>query len=83
MSVEKKVSVDLIEVVQNGCIQVRTRTTSIENGKEINSQFHRHIVEPGADISGEDAEVQAVAASAHTPEVIAAYLASQQVAQPA
>jgi hypothetical protein len=35
---------------------------------------------PGADVSGEDAKVQAIAASIHTPEVIAAYEAS--VAQP-
>jgi len=74
---EKVVSVDLIEVVENGCIQVRTKTTIIENGKQISGSFHRHVVAPGADVSGEDAKVQAIAASIHTPAVIAAYQTAQ------
>jgi hypothetical protein len=79
---EKIVSVDLIEVVENGCIQVRTKTSILEDGKAISSQFHRHVVVPGADVSAEDAKVQAIAASIHTPAVIAAYqekLAEQQI----
>jgi hypothetical protein len=79
---EKVISVDLIEVVENGCIQVRTKTAIKENGIEISGKFHRHVVVPGADYSAEDAKVQAIAASIHTAEVIAAYVASQQVAQP-
>ena len=76
MSFEKVTSVDLIEVVENGCIQVRIKTAIKEDGVEISSKFHRHIVVPGADVSGEDAKVQAIAASIHTAEVIAAYQAS-------
>jgi hypothetical protein len=83
MALEKVIFVDLIEVVKNGCIQVRTKTAIKENGVEISNQFHRHVVVPGADVSGEDAKVQAIAASIHTAEVIAAYQAAQQVAQPA
>ena len=82
MSLEKVTSVDLIEVVENGSIQVRTKTAILEDGKAISSQFHRHVVVPGADYSAEDAKVQAIAASIHTPEVIAAYqekLAEQQI----
>jgi hypothetical protein len=82
MSFEKVVLVDSIEVVENGCIQVRTRTDIKEDNVEISSKFHRHIVLPGDDYSGEDAKVQAIAASIHTPEVIAAYqekLAEQQI----
>jgi hypothetical protein len=74
---EKIISVDLIEVVENGTIQVRTKTAIKEDGVEISSKFHRHIVVPGADISAEDAKVQAIAASIHTPEVIATYQAAQ------
>ena len=77
---EKVVSVDLIEVVENGCIQVRTKTSIVENGKQITSQFHRHIVVPGADVNGEDVKVQAIAASIHTADVIAAYVAAQEAA---
>jgi hypothetical protein len=77
---EKVTSVDLIEVIENGCIQVRTKTSIKEDGVEISSKFHRHVVVPGADVSGEDAKVQAIAASIHTEEVIAAYKAAQEAA---
>ena len=79
---EKIVSVDLIEVVENGCVQVRTKTAIKEDGVEISSKFHRHVVVPGADVNGEDAKVKAIAAAIHTPAVIAAYVAAQEVAQP-
>jgi len=78
---EKIEVVDLIEVVENGCIQVRTKTAIKEDGVEISSKFHRHVVVPGADYSGEDSKVQAIAASIHTPEVIAAYEAAQEAAR--
>jgi hypothetical protein len=74
---EKVTSVDLIEVIENGCIQVRTKTAIKEDGVEISSKFHRHVVAPGADVSGEDAKVQAIAASIHTADVIAAYKLAQ------
>jgi len=77
MAIEKVISVDLIEVIENGCIQVRTKTAIKEDGVEISSKFHRHVVVPGADYSAEDAKVQAIAASIHTADVIAAYEASQ------
>ena len=75
---EKIVSVDLIEVVENGSIQVRTKTAIKEDGVEISSKFHRHVVVPGADYGQEDAKVQAIASAVHTPEVIAAYVAAQE-----
>ena len=74
---EKTVSVDLIEVRENGCIQVRTKTAIKEDGIEISSKFHRHVVAPGAHYSGEDARVQAICAATHTADVIAAYQAAQ------
>ena len=78
---EKFVSVDLIEVVENGCIQVRTKTAIKEDGVEISSKFHRHVVAPGDDYSGEADRVKAICATTHTPEVIAAYQAAQEAAQ--
>jgi len=77
MALEKVISVDLIEVIENGCLQVRTKTAIKEDGIEISSKFHRHVVVPGADVSAEDAKVQAIAASIHTPAVISAYQAAQ------
>lgn len=73
MALEKVISVDLIEVVENGCIQVRTKIAIKEDGVEISSKFHRHVVVPGADYSQEDAKVQAICQAIHTPEMIAEY----------
>lgn len=74
---EKIVSVDLVEVVENGTLQVRTKTAIKEDGVEISSKFHRHVVAPGDDYSAEDARVQAICAATHTAEVVAAYQAAQ------
>jgi hypothetical protein len=78
---EKVQFVDRIEVVENGSVQVRTKTSIKEDGIEISSKFHRHVVVPGADYSQEDAKVQAIASAVHTPEVIAAYQALAQASE--
>jgi hypothetical protein len=76
MALEKVISVDLIEVIENGSIQVRTKTVIMEDGKRISSTFHRHVLAPGVDCSAEDSRVQAIAKSIHTTKVIAAYQAA-------
>ena len=77
MSLEKVISVDLIEVIESGAVQVRTKTAILEDGKQISGTFHRHVVSPGADYSGEDARVKAICAAPHTAAVVAAYQAAQ------
>jgi hypothetical protein len=79
---EKVISVDLIEVVENGCVQVRTKTAIIEDGKQISGTFHRHVIAPGDDYSAEDARVQAICKATHTTAVVAAYKAAQAAATP-
>jgi hypothetical protein len=76
MALEKIQIADRIEVLENGCVQVRTKTTIIENGQQISGTFHRHVIAPGDDYSGEDARVQAICAATHTAEVIDAYKAT-------
>lgn len=78
---EKVKIVDRIEVIENGSVQVRTKTAIMEDGKQISSTFHRHVVAPGNDYSAEDAKVQAICAAVHTADVVAAYQASQEAAQ--
>jgi hypothetical protein len=73
---EKIEIVDRIEVVENGCVQVRTKTAIMEDGKQISGKFHRHVVAPGDNYSGEDSRVQAICAATHTAGVIAAYKAA-------
>jgi hypothetical protein len=77
MALEKVQIVDKIEVIESGVVQVRTKTAIMEDGKQISGTFHRHVVAPGDDYSGEDARVQAICAATHTAEVVAAYQAAQ------
>ena len=76
MTIEKNVMVDQIEVVRNGSVQVRTATKFSEDGVVQSQSFHRHVIAPGDDYSGEDARVQAICAATHTADVIAAYKAA-------
>jgi hypothetical protein len=84
MALTERTEQDKIEIVsQYKIIQVRTATIIERDGVEISRSFHRHVVEPDADITGESAEVQAIAAAVHTDEIKAAYaahLASQETA---
>ena len=85
MAITKTQENDKIEVVNKWNIQVRTATVIKEDGKELTRSFHRHVVNPGTldasdnlvdtDISGEDADVQAIANAAWTTQVKADYKA--------
>jgi hypothetical protein len=79
MALEKIEIVDRIEVIESGVVQVRTKTAIMEDGKQISGNFHRHVVAPGDDYSGQDTRVQAICAATHTADVIAAYKAAQGV----
>lgn len=76
MALEKIQIVDRIEVVENGSVQVRTKTAIMEDNKQISGTFHRHVVAPGDDYSGECDKVKAICAATHTAEVIEAYKAA-------
>jgi len=78
MALTERTEEDKIEIVgQYKSVQVRTATVIERDGAEISRSFHRHVVQPGDDISNESAEVQAICAAVHTAEIIAAYQASQ------
>lgn len=82
MALRKVTKVDLIEVVENGAVQVRTKTTILEDGKPIGSSFHRHVIAPGDDYSAEDERVKSICEATHTYEVIAAYKAAMEANAP-
>lgn len=73
MTLKKSVKVDLIEVAENGCVQVRIKTAIYEGSEQLSTSFHRYMVRPGDDYSEEDARVRAICSAVHTPEVVAAY----------
>jgi hypothetical protein len=78
MALSKVISEDKIEIVGvHKAIQIRTCTQVLEDGVELSSSFHRHVVTAGDDYSAESAEVQAICELMHTDEVIAAYQAAQ------
>ena len=76
MALEEKSVVDKVEVLLNGSIQVRRRDQILKDGIEIAATYHRHVVNPGDDVSNEDPRVAAIAAATWTEEVVAAYQAS-------
>ena len=77
MALEKKITVDLIEIIENGSLQIRTKTAILEDGKQISNTFHRQVVAPGDDYGKQDARVQTICSAVHTAEVIADYKAAQ------
>jgi hypothetical protein len=78
MALSKVISEDKIEIVGvHKAVQIRTCTQVLEDGVELSSGYHRHVVTAGQDYSNESAEVQAICAVVHTADVISAYEASQ------
>ena len=86
MALTKEIIVDKIEVLEKGQVQVRTATRVLEDGTQLSSSFHRHVLAPSTktdgswgdtDISGEDARVQAIANATWTAEVKTAYQEQQ------
>ena len=85
MAITKTLENDKIEVVNKWNIQVRTASVIKEDGVELTSSFNRKSFTPGTldasdnlvdtDISGEDADVQAIANAAWTTQVKADYKA--------
>ena len=74
MAITKEIKVEKIEVVgQYKAVQIATDTIIKEDEKEISRSRSRHVVHPDMDISGEDAEVQAVANAVWTDSVKAAW----------
>ena len=79
MALTEQTEIGKIEIVgPYKAVQVRTDTIIMRDDVEISRSYSRHVVQPGQDYSNEDALVQAVCAAVHTPEIIAAYAASQE-----
>ena len=78
MALEEITLTDRIEVLQTGTLQIRHRHSIVDadTGVEKAASFHRHVLNPADDVSGECERVKAVAAAVWTPECIAAYQAS-------
>ena len=74
MALTKEVKYDKIEVVGDyKAVQCREATVISEDGAELSRSFHRHVLHPDDDITGQTPEVQAICNAAWTDEVKAAW----------
>lgn len=82
MALTERTEIDKYEIVgQYKHIQCRHATIIERDGVEISRSFHRHVIAPNDDVSGEPQEVQDLAALLHTQAVkdaYAAHLAAQE-----
>jgi hypothetical protein len=73
MALTESIKIDQIEVVQDWNIQVRQATVIERDGQFVSRTFHRWVLNPDMDISGQEQKVQDIANAAWTPEVRQAY----------
>ena len=78
---EKTTVVDRIEVLADHTVAVRYVVTVTEDGQPFAEQIKGNYFKPGDDYSAEESKVQAICATVHTPEVIAAYQLAQNKEQ--
>jgi len=78
MSLTKTTTVDQITVTENGIILYREATRIMEDGEQLSQTYHRSSLTPAQDLTGVPDNVVAICNAAWTPEVIAAYQASQE-----
>ena len=76
MALSEETEQDKIEIIKPfNMLQVRTATIIKKDGVEISRSFHRHVVAPDSDVSGESNDVKALATQFHTDAVKTAYAA--------
>jgi len=80
MTILKQKVIDQITVSESGTVLCREATRIIEDGVLLSQSFHRTSLIPGQDLTGQPANVVAIAQAAWTPEVIAAYQAEAEAA---
>ena len=77
MALEKVVSYDYEVRGEFKQIQERAKTSIMEDGKELSYSYHRRVLAPDADVSGESDEIKGMASALWTDEVKAAWAAKQ------
>jgi len=78
MAITKEVRYDKVEIVGDyKSVQCREATIIKEDGVELSRSFHRHVLHPDDDISGEPQETQDVCNAVWTDEVKSAWTTFQ------
>ena len=73
----KKVVIDKVEILEDGQIQIRQKTSILENGKELSHSYHHWILSPGQNVDNQTDKVKAIANASWTEEVVSAFEAKQ------
>jgi archaellum component FlaF (FlaF/FlaG flagellin family) len=81
MSLTETKVIDQITVTENGTVLYREATRILKDGEQIAQTYHRTSLTPGQSLTGQPANVVAIAQAAWTTEVVAAYEAAQIAAQ--
>jgi hypothetical protein len=82
MALEKKITYDYEIRSDYKHIQERQKTAIMEDGNELSSSYHRRVLSPDADVSGESSEIQAMASAIWTDEVKEAWAEKQLADNP-
>ena len=77
MALEKVVSYDYEVRGEFKKIQVRAKTSIVEDGEELSFSYGRRILHPDADVSSESDDIKGMASALWTDEVKAAWAAKQ------
>ena len=77
MALEKVITYDYEVRSEFKQIQERRRTAIVEDGEEISFSYHRRVLSPEMDVSGESDEIKGMASALWTDEVKAAWAAKQ------
>lgn len=83
MALEKRTVTDKVEIVgPYNSLQIRQANQIMEDGVVISQSYHRYVLQPDADLTGQDDKIVAVANAVWTDEVktaYAAHLAAQEI----
>lgn len=76
MALTKQTITDKIEIVgPYNALQIRQANQILEDGVIISQSYHRYVLQPDADLTGQDDKIIAVATAVWTDQVKADYAA--------
>ena len=82
MALEKNITYDYEVRGEYKHIQERQKTAIVEDGEELSFSYHRRVLTPDADVSGESDELKGMASALWTDEVKAAWAEKQAADNP-
>ena len=73
MALSENTKIDLIQVLENGVVQVREKTSIFRDDIEISHSFNRYTIAPGDGYSDQPNQIKAICQATHTEETIKKY----------